>query len=68
MKLTSNPTSGNNDIVITEKLPNTAKISSGLSIDINKAKLEDLILIKGIGPVTAKKSTLELLRDKFARH
>ena len=62
MKLTSNPTSVNNNIVITE-MPNAAKISSGLSIDINKAKIQDLILIKGIGPVTAQR--IVELRDKL---
>jgi competence protein ComEA len=62
MKLTSNPESVNNDIIITE-MPNAAKISSGMSIDINKAKLEDLIMIKGIGPVTAQR--IVELRDKL---
>jgi competence protein ComEA len=62
MKLTSNPASVNNNIIVTE-MPNAAKISSGLSIDINKAKLEDLILIKSIGPVTAQR--IVELRDKL---
>lgn len=41
-------------VLMTDMTP-AAKISSGLAIDVNKAKLDDLILIKGIGPVTAQR-------------
>ena len=41
-------------ILMTDMTP-AAKISSGLAVDVNKATLNDLILIKGIGPVTATK-------------
>ena len=54
MRLVINHALGNNNILITE-IPNAEKISVGLPIDINKAKEEDLILIKGIGPATAQK-------------
>jgi competence protein ComEA len=54
MRLVINPTLGNDNILITE-IPNAEKISVGLPIDINKAKEEDLVLIKGIGPATAQK-------------
>jgi len=54
MKLEIQPVWENKDIVIKE-IPNAEKISVGLALDINKARKEDLILIKGIGPVTAER-------------
>ncbi len=41
--------------ILMTDMTSAAKISSGLAIDVNKATLDDLILIKGIGPVTAQK-------------
>lgn len=49
-------------IVMTD-MTSAAKISSGLAIDVNKATLDDLIMIKGIGPVTATK--IIELREKL---
>lgn len=49
-------------IVMTD-MTNAAKISSGLVIDVNKATLDDLIMIKGIGQVTATK--IIELREKL---
>jgi DNA uptake protein ComE-like DNA-binding protein len=43
-----------NDVTIKE-IPSDEKISVGLPIDINRAKEQDLIMIKGIGPVTAQR-------------
>lgn len=54
MQLVIRSASDRPDITVAE-IQNTAKISVGLPIDVNKAGEEDLILIKGIGPVTAKK-------------
>ena len=62
MRLVINHALGNNNISIKE-IPNAEKISVGLSVDINKAKEQDLILIKGIGPATAKK--ILALREKL---
>ncbi len=53
MKINIHPKSSDN-IVVTE-MPNATKISGDLPIDINKASMQDLILIRGIGPVTAQK-------------
>jgi len=54
MKLIVHPGSEKMEIVVAE-IHNAAKISIGMPIDINRASEEDLVLIKGIGPVTAKK-------------
>jgi len=54
MKLIVHPGSEKMEIVVAE-IRNAAKISIGMPIDINRASEEDLVLIKGIGPVTAKK-------------
>jgi DNA uptake protein ComE-like DNA-binding protein len=62
MKLVINNVLGNNDVIIKE-IQNAQKISVGLSVDINKAKEQDLIMIKGIGPATAQK--IVELREKL---
>ena len=54
MKLVIRSASDRPGITVAE-IQNTAKISVGLPIDVNKAGEADLILIKGIGPVTAKR-------------
>lgn len=41
--------------VVAGEMSNSTKLSIGLPIDINKATEEDLILVKGIGPSTAKR-------------
>ena len=54
MKMVVHPESGTMGIVVAE-IRNAAKISIGMPIDINQASEEDLVLIKGIGPATAKR-------------
>jgi DNA uptake protein ComE-like DNA-binding protein len=54
MKLVTHPASENIELVVAE-IQNAAKISIGLKIDVNRASEKDLVLIKGIGPATAKK-------------
>lgn len=63
MKIKLRPDLENNKNIIMTDMTNAGKISSGLPIDINKAKLEDLILIKGIGLVTAQR--IMGLREKL---
>jgi len=54
MKLITHPATENIEVVVAE-MQNAAKISIGLKIDVNHASEKDLVLIKGIGPVTAKR-------------
>ncbi len=54
MKIEIQPAWVNKDIIIKE-ISNAEKLSVGLALDLNKVSMEDLILIKGIGPETAQK-------------
>ena len=54
MRLTINPASGNQKVVVSE-IPAADRLSLGLPIDINQATEDDLLLIKGIGPATAQR-------------
>lgn len=55
IKINLSPDLEHHKSILMSDMTPIAKISSGLAIDVNKAKLDDLILIKGIGPVTAQK-------------
>ena len=54
MKLIINSVSGKQEVVVAA-IPAAGRLSIGLPIDINNATLDDLLLIKGIGPATAQK-------------
>jgi competence ComEA-like helix-hairpin-helix protein len=64
MKITINSVSGKNDIVIT-KIASAERLALGMPLDINQVTEDDLLLITGIGQVTAEK--ILDLRNKLGR-
>ena len=55
MKITINSVSGKNDIVVT-KIASAERLALGMPLDINQVTEDELLLITGIGQVTAKKN------------
>ena len=64
MKIMINPASGNQDIVVT-KIAAAERLALGMPLDINQVTEDDLLLITGIGQVTAEK--ILDLRKKLGR-
>ena len=64
MKITINSVSGKNDIVVT-KIASAERLALGMPLDINQVTEDELLLITGIGQVTAKK--ILDLRNKLGR-
>ena len=64
MRIKINSASGKDDIIVA-KIEADKRLALGMQLDINKATEEELILINGIGAVTAKK--ILDLRNKLGR-
>ncbi len=64
MKITIDSDSGRDDIIIS-KIEADKRLALGMRLDINKVSEDDLLLINGIGEVTAKK--ILDLRGKLGR-
>lgn len=64
MKITIDPNSGRDDIIV-GKIEADKRLALGMQLDINKVREDDLLLINGIGEVTAKK--ILDLRSKLGR-
>ena len=64
MKITIDSNSGRDDIIV-EKIEADKRLALGIKLDINKVREDDLLLINGIGEVTAKK--ILDLRSKLGR-
>ena len=65
MSIIINHSSGNQDISLAMIDP-TKRLAIGMKLDINRATESDLILVNGIGEVTAKK--ILALREKLGRY
>jgi len=64
MKITIDSNSGKNNIIVA-KIEADKRLALGMRLDVNKATEDDLLLINGIGEVTAKK--ILALRSKLGR-
>jgi DNA uptake protein and related DNA-binding proteins len=64
MRIKIDSVSGKDDIIVA-KIEADKRLALGMQLDINKASEEELILINGIGEVTAKK--ILDLRNKLGR-
>ena len=64
MRIKINSASGKDDIIVA-KIEADKRLALGMQLDINKATEEELLLINGIGEVTAKK--ILNLRNKLGR-
>jgi competence protein ComEA len=64
MKMIINSASGNKNVVITQ-IASAERLALGMPIDINQVTEDDLLLVRGIGEVTAKK--ILDLRGKLGR-
>jgi len=65
MKITIDSDSGRDNIIIA-KIEADKRLALGMRLDINKVTLDDLLLINGIGEVTAKQ--ILDLRSKLGRY
>jgi competence protein ComEA len=65
MKITIDSDSGKDNIIVAD-IEADKRLALGMRLDINKVTLDDLLLIKGIGEVTAKK--ILYLRTKLGRY
>jgi competence protein ComEA len=64
MKIIINSASGNQNVVITQ-IASAERLAVGMPIDINQVTEDELLLVRGIGEVTAKK--ILDLRGKLGR-
>jgi competence protein ComEA len=64
MKITINSASGKNDIIVT-KIIASERLALGMPLDVNQVTEDELLLITGIGQVTAQK--ILDLRKKLGR-